>query len=61
MIQASLSKNHTVRIHTQQRRRVAVTLEDKVPYVSYDFYKAKALQTYRASHIYSIYNFVLSV
>ncbi len=61
MIRALLSKNHTVRIHMRQRRQVAVTLEDKVPYVSYDFYKAKALQSYRASHIYSIYNFVLVV
>ncbi len=46
MIRASLSENHTVRIHTRQRRRVAVTLEDEVPYVSSEFYKANALQPY---------------
>ncbi len=46
MIHASLKQNHTVRIHTRQCQQVAVTLEDQGPYVSYDFYKAKALQPY---------------
>ena len=30
----------------EAHQRVAVTLEDKVPYVSSNFYKAKALQPY---------------
>ncbi len=30
----------------RQCQRVAVTLEDEVPYVSSEFYKAKALQPY---------------
>ncbi len=33
-------------VNTQQCQQVAVTLDDKVPYVSYGFYKAKGLQPY---------------
>ncbi len=50
-----------VSVQIWQRRQVAVTLEVQKPYIDDDFTKLKALQSYRASHIYSIYNFVLSV
>ncbi len=32
-----------VRIHTQQRRRLAVTLEPQIPYVYYGYYKSQGL------------------
>ncbi len=49
-------QNHMARIHTRQRRQVAVTLEDQGPYVFYDFLQSQGLTALLSPRIFTLFN-----